>query len=132
MTHLETLPRTDRDAVQAPEPQAPVDHVWSVVPLSLHLLEAGMNILQIISFLPFSIIIDSISLQNIVPFLGLLDAGVGGQAELLQPGQVGDVGEVPQLGQLVIREAEAGHRAREVSRALAEMLFSYYFLVMYV
>ena len=85
-----------------------------------------------ISFLLVLIYIDYISLQNIVPFLGLLDAGVGGQAELLQPGQVGDVGEVPQLGQLVIREAEAGHRAREVSRALAEMLFSYYFLVMYV
>ena len=79
-TDLETLFSTDRDAVQTPEPQAPVDGVWPVVPLSLRVL-------------------------------GLLDAGVTGQTQLLQPGQVGDVGQVPQLGDTVVRESQTGQAA---------------------
>ena len=90
ISHLEALLSTDRDTVQGPEPQAPVDDVGPVVPLPLRLL-------------------------------GLLDAGVGRQAELLQPGQVGDVGQVPQLGQLVVGEGQAGQAAGQVRAALAEM-----------
>ena len=79
-TDLETLFSTDRDSVKAPEPQAPVDGVWPVVPLPLRVL-------------------------------GLLDAGVTGQTQLLQPGQVGDVGQVPQLGDTVVGESKAGQAA---------------------
>ena len=89
-THLETLFSTDRDAIQRPEPEAPVDGVGPVVPLALRVL-------------------------------GLLDAGVTGEAELLQPGQVGDVGQVPQLAQLVVRERQAGQAAGQVLAAFAEM-----------
>ena len=53
--------------------------------------------------------------------LGLLDAGVRGEAELLQPGQVGDVGQVPQLTQLVVGERQAGQAAGQVLAAFAEM-----------
>ena len=53
--------------------------------------------------------------------LRLLDAGVTGEAELLQPGQVGDVGQVPQLTQLVVGERQAGQAARQVLAAFAEM-----------
>ena len=45
-TDLETLFSTDRDSVQTPEPQAPVDGVRPVVPLSLGvlgLLDAGVT-----------------------------------------------------------------------------------------
>ena len=53
--------------------------------------------------------------------LRLLDAGVRGEAELLQPGQVGDVGQVPQLAQLVVGERQAGQAAGQVLAAFAEM-----------
>ena len=53
--------------------------------------------------------------------LRLLDAGVRGEAELLQPGQVGDVGQVPQLAQLVVVERQAGQAAGQVLAAFAEM-----------
>ena len=33
------------------------------------------------------------------------EAGVGGDGELLQPGEVGQLGDVPQLGQLVVTES---------------------------
>ena len=50
----------------------------------------------------------------------LPDAGVGRQTQLLQPGQVGDVGQVPELRQLVIGEGQAGQAAGQVRAAFAE------------